>query len=74
MRMKNTLPMVMALITVLSGLLLGEPVGELDLASSGPFYAWLHPAVSTIKPISPASPSLSDEKIAHSRADGGVYR
>ena len=33
-----------------------------DLASSGPFSACLHPAVSTIKPTSPASPSLSGEK------------
>jgi len=51
-----------------------EPVGELDLVSSGPFSAWLHPAVSTIKPTSPASPSLPDEKIARSRADDGILR
>jgi hypothetical protein len=37
-------------------------VGKLDLASSGLFSAWLHPAASTIKPISPASPSLPGEK------------
>jgi len=51
-----------------------EPVGELDLASSGPFFARLHPAVSTIKPTSPASPSLPDKKIARSRADDGILR
>jgi hypothetical protein len=51
-----------------------EPVGELDLASSGPFFAWLHPAVSTIKQTSPASPSLPDKKIARSRADDGIPR
>jgi hypothetical protein len=41
---------------------------------SGPFTAWLHPAVSTIKPTSPASPSLPGEKIARSRADDGIFR
>ncbi len=49
-------------------------VGKLDLASSGPFFAWLHPAASTIEPTSPASPSLPGEKIARSRADDGVFR
>ncbi len=49
-------------------------VGKLDLASSGPFSAWLHPAASTIEPTSPASPSLPDEKKARSRADDGVFR
>jgi hypothetical protein len=39
-----------------------EPVGELDLASSGLFPACLHPAVSMIKQTSPASPSLSGEE------------
>ena len=43
-------------------------------SSSGPFSAWLHPAVSTIKPTSPASPSLPGEKTARSRADDGVFR
>ncbi len=33
-----------------------------------------HPAVSTIKPTSPASPSLPVGKIARSRADDGVFR
>ncbi len=33
-------------------------VGKPDLASSGPFSTWLHPAVSTIKPTSPASAAL----------------
>ncbi len=51
-----------------------EPVGEFDLASSGPFSAWLHPAASTIEPTSPASPSLPGEKIARSRADDGILR
>ncbi len=51
-----------------------EPIGELDLASSGPFFVWLHPAVSTIKPTSPASLSLPDEKIARSRAHDGILR
>jgi hypothetical protein len=37
-------------------------VSKLDLASSGLFFAWLHPAASTMKPTSPASPSLPDEK------------
>jgi len=37
-------------------------VRKLDLASSGLFSAWLHPAASTIKPTLPASPSLPDEK------------
>jgi hypothetical protein len=37
-------------------------VRKLDLASSGLFSAWLHPAPSSIKPISPASPSLPGEK------------
>jgi len=41
--------------------LLGS-VGKVALASSGPFPTWRHPAPSTIKPISPASPSLSGEK------------
>jgi hypothetical protein len=36
--------------------------------------AWLHPAVSTIKQTSPASPSLPGEKIARSRADDGILR
>jgi len=36
--------------------------------------AWLHPAPSTIRPISPASPSLPGEKIARSRAGGGLFR
>jgi len=57
-------------------------VGNLDLASSGPFLAWLHPAASTIKPTSPASSSprwrsgqaLPDEKTTRSRADVGVFR
>jgi enediyne biosynthesis protein E4 len=49
-------------------------VGKPDLASSGPFSACLHPAVSTIKQTSPASPSLSGEKTARSRADDGVFR
>jgi hypothetical protein len=40
-------------------------VGKLDLASSGLFRVLLHP---------PASTSLSDEKIARSRADDGVFR
>ena len=53
--------------------LLGS-VGKLALASSGPFSVWLHPAPSTIKPISPASPSLPGEKTARSRADGGLFR
>ena len=44
-------------------------VGKPDLASSGPFSTWLHPAVSTIEPTSPASPSLPGGKIARSRAD-----
>ena len=51
-----------------------EPVGEFDLASTGPFSAWLHPAASTIEPTSPASPSLPGEKIARSRADDGILR
>ena len=51
-----------------------EPVGELDLASTGPFSGWLHPAASTIKPTSPASPSLPAEKMARSRADDGILR
>ena len=37
-------------------------VRKLYLASSGLFYAWLLPATSTIKPTSPASPSLPGEK------------
>ncbi len=45
-----------------------------DLASSGPFSTWLLPAVSTIEPTSPASPSLPGEKSARSRADDGVFR
>ena len=49
-------------------------VGKPDLASSGHFSAWLLPAPSTMKPTSPASPSLPDEKIARSRADDGVFR
>ena len=49
-------------------------VGKPDLASSGHFSIWLHPAVSTIKPTSPASPSLPGERIARSRADDGVFR
>ena len=49
-------------------------VGKLDLASSGPFSAWPHPAASTIEQTSPASPSLPGEKIARSRADDGVFR
>jgi hypothetical protein len=49
-------------------------VGKVALASSGSFSAWLHPAPSTIKPISPASPSLPAEKTARSRADGGLFR
>ncbi len=49
-------------------------VEKLGLASSGPFSACQHPAASTIKKISPASPSLADEKIAHSRADDGASR
>jgi len=40
-----------------------EPVEKFALASSGPFSAWRHPAASTIKLISPASPSLPDEKL-----------
>ena len=51
-----------------------EPVGEFDLASTGAFSAWLHPAASTIEPTSPASPSLPGEKIARSRADDGILR
>ena len=51
-----------------------EPVREFDLASTGPFSTWLHPAASTIKQTSPASPSLSGEKIARSRADVGILR
>ncbi len=51
-----------------------DSVGKPDLASSGPFSACLHPAASTIKQTSPASPSLSGEKIARSRADDGVFR
>jgi outer membrane protein len=47
-------------------------VGKPDLASSGPLSVWLHPAASTIKPTSPASPSLPGEKMAHSWADDGV--
>ena len=49
-------------------------VGKLDLASSGPFSAWPHPAASTIEQTSPASPSLPGEKTARSRADDGVFR
>jgi len=49
-------------------------VGKVALASSSPFSAWLHPAPSTIKSISPASPSLPGEKIARSRADRGLFR
>ena len=49
-------------------------VGKLDLASSGPFSAWPHPAASTIEQTSPASPSLPGEKIARSRANDGVFR
>jgi len=49
-------------------------VGKPDLASSGPFSAWRHPAASAIEPTSPASPSLPGEKIAHSRAHNGVFR
>jgi len=49
-------------------------VGKPDLASSGPFSTWLHPAVSTIEQTSPASPSLPGEKTARSRADDGVFR
>ena len=49
-------------------------VGKPDLAPSGPFSAWLHPVPSTIKPISPASPSLPVEKMPRSRADDGVFR
>ena len=45
-----------------------------DLASSGPFSTGLHPAVSTMEPTSPASPSLPGEIIARSRADAGVSR
>jgi hypothetical protein len=61
--------------TVLTGnYVTWEPVGEFDLVSNGPFSAWLHPAVSTIKPTSPASPSLPDEKIARSRANDGILR
>jgi hypothetical protein len=37
----------------------------LSLAASAP---------PTIKPISPASPSLPDEKTGHARADDGVFR
>jgi hypothetical protein len=44
-----------------SGAVLGS-VEKLDLASSGLFSACLHPAVSTIQPTSPASPSLAGEK------------
>jgi MauM/NapG family ferredoxin protein len=47
---------------------------KVALASSGLFSAWLRPAPSTIKSISPASPSLPGERIAHSRADGGLLR
>jgi hypothetical protein len=39
-------------------------VGKLNLASSDPFSVLLHP---------PASTSLPDERIAHSRADDGVF-
>ena len=49
-------------------------VGKPHLASSGPFSAWLRPAASTIKPTSPASPSLPGGKIARSRANDGVFR
>ena len=49
-------------------------VGKLDLASSGPFSAWPHPAASTIEQTSPASPSLPGEKMARSRADDRVFR
>ena len=49
-------------------------VGKPDLASSGPFSACLHPAVSTMKRTLPASPSLSGEKNTRSRADDGVFR
>ena len=45
-----------------------------DLASSGHLSAWLHPAASTIKQTSPASPSLPGEKFVRSRADDGVFR
>jgi len=49
-------------------------VGRPDLASSGSFSTWLHPAASTIEQTSPASPSLPGEKTARSRADDGVFR
>ena len=49
-------------------------VGKLDLASSGPFSAWPHPAASTIEQTSPVSPSLPGEKMARSRADEQVFR
>ncbi len=45
-----------------------------DLASSGPFSTWLHPAASTIESTSPASPSLLSKKIARSRADDEIFR
>ena len=53
--------------------LLGS-VGKPDLASSGPFSTWPHPAVSTMKQTSPAPPSLPGEKTVRSRADDGVSR
>jgi len=52
-------------------------VGKPDLASSGPFPAWLHlrrRRTSTIEPTSPASPSLPGERTARFRADDGVFR
>jgi len=55
-------------------LLIPGSVGKLGLASSGSFSAWLHSAASTIEPTSPASPSLSDKKMAHSQADDGILR
>jgi len=67
---RSAVPVVLVIV-LFSGL---GSVGKPDLASSGPFSARLHPAVSTIEPTSPASPTLPGEKIARSRADDGVFR
>jgi len=67
---RSAVPVILV-IALFSG---SGSVGKPDLASSGPFPAWLHPPVSTIKPTSPASPSLPSEKTARSRADDGVSR
>jgi len=63
-----------AQVRVIAGDMSPGSVGKPDLASSGPFSTWLHPAASTIKQTSPASPSLPGEKIARSRADDGLFR